>query len=153
MSVPRRKLDAPEIPGFWTYWFRDDGARLHQAMRAGYTFVTEQELIDAGGMSNNGVAYEDPNGSTTDLTSQVSIFSGVAESGNPQRLVLMKLPRELRAEDEAEAARIARVPMDTIMRGKALQTQYSTGDDKSYIPADRPISLKSGVHRTPRTQS
>lgn len=97
MSLPVQKLAAPEIPGFHTHWMRGDAQRIAQALRAGYTFV-EQDEVD---MNTVGVADSAESSGHTDLGSRVSVVSGTDEKGGAQRLYLMKLPKELREQDEA----------------------------------------------------
>lgn len=97
MSVPSQKLTVPEIPGYHLHWMMGTVERLEQARRAGYEFVErgEVEVIETG-LAN------DPSGDgNTDLGSQVSLVAGgLTTSGQPARLVLMKLRQEYWDEDQ-----------------------------------------------------
>lgn len=98
MSVPVRKLEVPEIPGFYLKWFRGTPQRLAQAERAGFLFVSSEE-IQLNNVSLGGDATKDGN---TDMGSRVSIAEGseVDGGGNAVRLYLMKQPLEFYREDQ-----------------------------------------------------
>ena len=98
MSVPQLRLEVPEIPGFHLHWFL--GTNVPRALRAGYTFVEDDEVD----VANMGLADDASRSGNTDLGSRVSVFAGGLTEGTtePQRLYLMKLPQELRDEDMAQ---------------------------------------------------
>lgn len=98
MSLPERKLAIPEIPGYVLHWFRGTPGRIEQAQRAGYEFVTkdEVELVQAG------VANDALSDGNTDLGSRVSIAAAEGdENGRAMRLYLMKIRQEFFDEDTA----------------------------------------------------
>lgn len=98
LSVPMRKLEVPRIEGYHTRWFRGTAARLAQAERAGYTYVSADE-VELNNVSIGGDARKDGN---TDLGSQVSVVEGSEmENGQPVRMVLMKQLLEHHKEDQA----------------------------------------------------
>ena len=101
MSLPNQKLSAPEIPGYHTHWMRGDAVRINQALRAGYTFVEQDEV----GMNTFGIADGAESDGHTDLGSRVSVIAGRGEDGGAERLYLMKLPMEYREQDVKEAAK------------------------------------------------
>lgn len=110
MSLPLQKLEAPKLPGFHTHWMRSDESRIRQAMRAGYTFVTQEDLDEAGGDINNfDVAGDAKAGGSSDMGSRISVLSGseTDRSGRPVRLVLMKLLEQFRKADLDAQAKMA----------------------------------------------
>lgn len=100
MSLPVQKLAAVDIPGYHTHWMRGDPVRLNQALRAGYTFV-EQDEVD---LNTFGITQGEDDSGHTDLGSRVSVVAGKAEGGGAERLYLMKLPLSLWEEDQAGMA-------------------------------------------------
>lgn len=98
MSVPVRKLEIADIPGYHLHWFRDEAGRIAQAQRAGYEFVTPEEAhVNSTALGSVGAAS-----GNTDLGSQVSIVGGgVHENGQPVRMILMKLKEEYWKADQA----------------------------------------------------
>lgn len=98
MSVPTRKLEVPEIPGYYTKWIRGTAGRLAQADRAGFTFVHPDE-VKLNNVSLGGDAKKDGN---TDMGGRVSVVEGsaVGDDGQAIRLYLMKQKREHYLEDQ-----------------------------------------------------
>lgn len=99
LSVPQRKLEVPEIPGFHLRWFRGTPQRLAQAERAGFIFVSPEE-IELNSVALGGDASHNGN---TDLGSRVSVIEGseVDGGGNAIRMYLMKQSLEHYKEDKA----------------------------------------------------
>lgn len=98
MSTPVQKLEVVNIPGFHTHWMRGEPARIQQALRAGYTFVKDEEVL----LNSKTIAGNRLDGGNTDLGGNVSIPAGRAdERGEPVRLILMKIPLEFYSEDKA----------------------------------------------------
>ena len=97
MSVPRQKLSAQEIPGYYLHWIRGTPDRIEQALKAGYEFVDKKEQ-QINNMSPGGDAASSGN---TDLGSRVSVVAGeeLGVDGQPIRLYLMKLKEEWHQED------------------------------------------------------
>jgi len=92
LSIPRRKLEVPEIPGFRSYWFMD--SRVSAAIQGGYDFVLSDEIPTYHG----NVAGDNTLSGNTDLGSHVKVIAGnSADSGH---LVLMKIREEWFAEDQ-----------------------------------------------------
>lgn len=119
LSVPQRKLETPEIPGFYLRWFRGTPQRLAQAERAGYSFVSEDEVD----LNNIGLGGDATKSGNTDLGSRVSVIEGgeVDGAGQAVRLYLMKQPMEYRNEDNA----ISQERNDSV--ADALTSQYRQG--------------------------
>ena len=99
LSVPQRKLEVPDIPGYYLRWFRGTAQRLAQAERAGFDYVTPDE-IQLNNVTLGGDARKDGN---TDLGSRVSVVEGSEVDGGGQavRLYLMKQKMEHFKEDQA----------------------------------------------------
>lgn len=98
LSVPQRKLETPEIPGFHLRWFRGTTQRINQALQAGFTFV-EPEEIQLNNLALGGDAKKDGN---SDMGNRVSVIEGSdVEGGQAVRMYLMKQPMEYKLQDDA----------------------------------------------------
>lgn len=118
LSVPQRKLEVPDMPGYHCRWFRGTASRLAQAERAGFIYVEENE-VELNSVSLGGDASKAGN---TDLGSRVSVVEGSeTENGQAVRMYLMKQPIEFKKEDDA----ILETRNDGI--AKALSHQFATG--------------------------
>jgi hypothetical protein len=102
MSVPLQKLEVPPIPGYELYWFRGDAARIQRALRGGYEFVDESEVQ----VNFTGIGSSSITSGNTDMGSRVSVIAGddLGQDGQPSRLILMKIKKELHEEDLQIAA-------------------------------------------------
>lgn len=101
MSLPTPKLSVPEMPGYYLYWHL--GKNVPAALKAGYTHVQEGELE----IEQKGIANAAEESGSTDMGTLISIAAGgtVSETDlEPERLYLMKLPEEWRAQDVAAQA-------------------------------------------------
>ena len=98
LSVPQRKLEVPDIPGYSLRWIRGTAQRLAQAERAGFEYVEEEEA-QLNAVSLGGDASKSGN---TDLGSRVSIVEGgeVGDDGQAIRMYLMKQKLEYFHEDQ-----------------------------------------------------
>lgn len=97
MSVPVQKLSVPEIPGYHLHWFNGTPERIARAQQGGYEFVDSFEVqVNSVGLGN-----ESTQSGNTDMGSRVSIVGGteVDPSGQPVRLILMKIKQEWREQD------------------------------------------------------
>lgn len=119
LSVPQRKLEVQDIPGYHTHWFRGTAQRLAQAERAGFEYVHPDE-VSLTDVSIGGDAMKAGN---TDLGSRVSRIEGGEVDGNGQavRMYLMKQKNEYWKEDQA----ILQERNDSI--ADSLTTAYRTG--------------------------
>jgi hypothetical protein len=109
LNVPEEHKD----PGYFYYWFRDEGDNCYRAKRAGYTQVSFSEvgrIPDRDGHDN------DP----------CVAHGGVGEAGRPYKMVLMKLPKELRAEDVAAQAKLTDDVDDAIFRREFEENKYGS---------------------------
>ena len=98
MTTPMRRLEVPEIPGYHLQWLRGDAARIQQALRAGFEFVSNEEV----GLNPFDLGGDAKNSGNTDMGSRVSIIDGsdVAHDGQAIRSYLMKQRKDLHDEDE-----------------------------------------------------
>lgn len=96
LSVPQLKLEVPDIPGYYLRWFTGTPDRLAQAERAGFEFVSPEE-VQLNNVSIGGAAGKDGN---TDLGSRVSVANGDTIDGQAVRLYLMKQKMEYYLEDQ-----------------------------------------------------
>jgi hypothetical protein len=95
MSIPQRHLEIQEIPGYHAHWFL--GSRVARALRAGYTFVTDEDGVD---LNNFDLAGDATANGSSDLGSRYSVPAAVGGDSD-ERLYLMKLPQELWEQDQA----------------------------------------------------
>lgn len=133
MSVPQARLDVEEIPGFRLYWFKEEN--IPRAIQAGYEFVGNDEValnrIEIGG-------HSDASGNT-DLGSQVSLVSGTDARGQPQRLVLMKIPLEYFKEDQMDIAMKNAERLSSIFDSETIIGPGGEIDDSgrlTYVPSE-----------------
>ena len=94
MSLPRQKLEAPEIEGFHTHWFKT--SNVHAALRGGYELVKDDEIS----LNQFGVGTSTSLSGNSDLGTNLSIPSGVDSNGKPENLILMKIKMEWWLEDQ-----------------------------------------------------
>lgn len=96
MSIPQRKLEVPELPGYHLHWFLE--GRVPRALQGGYEFVDIQEI---GGLNQHGVANDSTLSGNSSLGSRVTVVSGEGQSGSaPDTLVMMKIKEEWYLEDQ-----------------------------------------------------
>jgi hypothetical protein len=152
MSVPMRKLEAPEIPGYHCHWMRGTKARIAQAARAGYEFVSEDELAAAGGLNSMDLGgFGIATGS--DMGTRVSLVSGeeFGPDGQAERLYLMKLKegwwRESQAVSEERNEQVAA----SIRGGRFRAQEDKTPGDLSYGGPEGPVLTGIKVPNTPRS--
>jgi hypothetical protein len=127
MSLPQQKLAVPELPGYHLHWMIGRPDRIAQAERAGYTFVTQDEVD----MNTTGLADGTDSSGHTDLGSRVSHVSGTDERGEATRLYLMKLPLEYWEEDQAKLAQVNENIAATIRGERGIQAT-GEGMDNSH---------------------
>ena len=98
MTAPTRKLEVPDIPGYKMYWFRGEPGRLQRALKAGYEFVSPDEVeINNFDLSGN---LNLPG--HTDMGERVSVAAqdGAGDDGQFLRLYLMKIKLEWWTADQ-----------------------------------------------------
>ena len=92
---------------FYLHWFNDADSRIQRALSAGYEFVTRKEVA----MNETVLPLNE------DLGDRVSRVVGTKADGKPMLCFLMKLPLELRAQDEAARHAEQEAIDDVIRRG------------------------------------
>lgn len=98
LSVPQRKLEVPDIPGYHLRWLRGTAARLAQAERAGFEFVMEDEIQ----LNNLALGGDATKAGNSDMGTRVSVIEGAeVEGGQALRMYLMKQKLEYKREDDA----------------------------------------------------
>ena len=93
-GLPEQKLLAPAKQGFSRRWVNDEGNRLADLQRKGYSFVSKGEISPEDIFS-------------TDPGDKISQVVGTSKSGDAMRAYLMEMPDEWYHEDanEREQAR------------------------------------------------
>ncbi len=136
MSVPRQKLQVPDIPGYHTHWMLGTPQRLAQAQAGGYTFVDNDEIQALG----FGFADSPEVSGSTDLGSRVSVVAGNETDTSHQavRLYLMKIKQEWWDEDQAALAARNDSVMETI-RGGNINTGTHDASGRYGKPENRNI--------------
>lgn len=128
MSVPMRRLEVPDLPGFHLHWFRE--INVARAQQAGYDFVNDDEIL----VTSRSVATNSELTGNADLGTRIRVHSGVTELNHPEYLVLMKLPEHFWEEDKAalDAANAKR--LGGIFKGEKIMDSPESpvsGDDSA----------------------
>jgi hypothetical protein len=147
MSVPTRRLEVPEIPGFHLHWFLE--GRIPRALAAGYELVKFDEVP----INQRGVGTDTMISGNSDMGSNVSVIAGMGENGKPENLVLMKLREEWWQEDRKIIDERNASIFTTIFKGeRILGEEHDERADQGtrYIDADRTRGPVSLFQRPPR---
>lgn len=140
MSVPLRKLEVPEIPGYHLHWVKE--ANLGRALAAYYEFVEDHEVP----INQRCPGTDTEISGNTDLGSRISIAAGQGADGKPERLYLMKLAQEYWVEDRAKIdGRNAQI-LGSIFRGEKIINQSPAGQSRGdnsmdYVDLERTKAL------------
>lgn len=122
MSIPRRKFETPELPGFFLYWHLEKN--VPAALDAGYEFVDRNELP----INQLNVATDSEVSGSVDLGNRVRMIGGVGIDGRAEYHILMKLRQEWRAEDEHARDKNNADILSGIFRGEQiLDTGFEGG--------------------------
>ena len=127
------QLNATEIPGYHLHWINDwhptMANRIEQALRAGYKFVSQQEVDTAQLLG----------ASTADLSGErVSRIVGTKPNGDSLVSYLMKIPTEWWLEHQKGVWAHADKVDAAIMRGAA-----GAKVESGYNPSSDPIKLST----------
>jgi hypothetical protein len=114
MSVPIRKLEVPEIPGYHMHWFLEKN--VPRALQAAYEFVDFNEVPT----SQTGLGNDVRSSGSADLGDRIRVLSGVGENSHPEYLVLMKLPEEFWLEDRKKIDELNASRLSVIFRGEKI---------------------------------
>lgn len=125
MSVPQRKLEVPEIPGFRLYWFLE--TNVPRAQQGGYEFVDDKDVS----LNQFNVGIDKGLSGNSDLGSHVSIFGGRDEQGKPMRLILMKIRQDWFDEDQKVIADRNAAVMGAIFQKEAIMGEGGAPEDRA----------------------
>ena len=130
------QLVSTEIPGYHLHMINDChpqmADRVHQALRAGYKFVTQQEVDTAPQVGAK----------STDLGNRVSRVVGTRPTGEPITAYLMKIPLEWWHEHQKAVWEHAD-KVDAAIRRGAVSGKL----DGSYVPKGASIKLTSKLQQ------
>ena len=130
MSVPQRRLETPDLPGFHLHWFID--RNIERAQQAGYEFVKRDELS----LNQLGVATDRSVSGNADLGSMVRLVGGAAEQGGVEHLTLMKIPLDWWLEDQQKLeTRNASIMQAIFKDEKVIGSDRQSAEDRatSYV--------------------
>ena len=136
LGTLRRRLSAPERPGYVRRWINDKPGRLMQAQEGGYEFVTDQ-TIDIG----------DPDVTNEIGNSLDSRISRVVDRGTGMRAFLMEIKEEWYVEDKAEQQRQIDELEEALSRG--IDEKGGPGVDGRYIPGKSNMAMLITNKSTP----
>lgn len=114
----RKKLEVPELPGYYLRWVTDAGTRIHDFTKLDdFDFVEKREIGDHVGESGDG---------NTELGSRVRVLVGKDENG-PIYQYLLKKKLEFHREDLRKNEDKRRDKEDALRRGSdRIEHQYGT---------------------------
>lgn len=125
MSVPQRKLEVPNLPGYVLYWFRD--SNVPRALQAGYEFVQRNELP----VNQMNVATDKGISGNQDLGNHIRVYGGLDAQNQPEFGTLMKIREEWWREDQAKVANKNAGVLKSIFKKEAI------AGDAELTPEDR----------------
>ncbi len=139
MSTPTLRLEAPEIPGFHCHWIRD--WQIPRALQAYYQYVNFDEVP----INQRGPATDVMTTGASNLSSQIRVAAGIGPDGNPEYLVLMKLPLEYWTEDRKIIDDRNASVLNAVFRGeKIIGTEKDANQDDTklrYVDKERTRAL------------
>ncbi len=112
LSIPTRKLEAPEIPGYHCYWFLREN--VERAIEGGYEHVTRDEVQ----LNQNNISASSGLSGNQSLGNTVEVVT--AAGAGPTALVLMKTRKEWFDEDQKILADRNMATIQAIFRKEAL---------------------------------
>jgi hypothetical protein len=119
LSIPTRKMEVDEIPGFHLYWFLE--SNVPRALQGGYEFVDSDEVP----LHQRGVATDSTISGNADLGSHIKLVAGIGDGGRAEYQILMKIREEWYLEDQKviEARNAA-------ILAAIFRKEYIAGSDK-----------------------
>jgi hypothetical protein len=96
MSIPRRKLEVADRPGWVRYWVNDYPGRVQQARAGGYDHVLE----GAVDIANNSLGADSTNSGNAGMGSPICLTVGTTDQGGPLLAYLMEIPEEWHQADQ-----------------------------------------------------
>lgn len=142
MSTPERQLEVSDIPGYHLHWFLT--SRTGRALRAGYTFVEEDEVPE--GLNNRSIAGNANDSGNSDMGSRISVPAAVG-GDSEERLYLMKIPTEWWEQDQDKLAERNEEIAAALRGGKPTGLgQPNPGDTSNdYVPGGRSSPMQSNL--------
>ncbi len=134
MSVPMRRLEVPEIPGYHSHWVKE--ANIPRALAAFYEFVDFNEVP----VNQRSIGTSTELSGNASLGSHVEIPAGTNEQGKPENLVLMKLKEEYWLEDREKIDTDHATRLGGIFRGERIVgAETDSADDRGsrYVDKER----------------
>lgn len=118
LGVPRKKLEAKEIPGYHLHWVNDYPGRVQEALQSGYEFVSEEETA-----INDFVTP-----GNSDLGTRVKRMVGKDDNGGALFAYLMKINEDLWKQDQEELQKRNNLVDEAIRRGdlNPVSNQYGS---------------------------
>ena len=155
MSVPRRKMETPEIPGYHPHWHLEEN--VPAALRAGYEFVLTDELDIAQSLDTQDVGGDSTKSGNQSLDSRISIIGNkTGNNGKPEMQYLMKLREEWWNKDRYQIDEKEATKLGTIFRGDQIMgSEKTSGSDSSlrYVDKDRTGVARALFNRPARKGS
>ena len=147
MAMAGRKLETPELPGYYLHWVNGEPDRIARALRAEYTFVQSDELpgytLELG--DQTGISGSAQNGGNISV-----IAGGTAQDGQALRLFLMKLPMELRQEDLQQRDDEGKKLIDALYNDPNAHSASGEDNTKRYVSE---MDARRGRAKKPQSQS
>lgn len=150
MNTARRRLETPELPGYYLHWVSGEPDRIAKAIRAEYTFVQKDELpgytLELG--DQTGIT------GSADMGSSISVLAGgSANDGQALRLYLMKLPAELREEDMKQRDEEGQQVIDTLYTNPSARAVSGQDNERRYSEFDMKTETRGHRENKPKSQS
>jgi len=147
MTTATRKLETPELPGYYLHWVNGEADRIAKALRADYTFVQVGELpgytLELG--DQTGIS------GSADMGDRISVVAGgTGQDGQAMRLYLMKLPMELREEDLQQRDDEGKKLIDALYKDPNAQAVSGQDNDGRYVSE---MDARRGRAKKPQSQS
>lgn len=143
LSVPQRKLEVPDIPGYHLRWFRGTKQRINQALQAGYMFVTPDE-VQLNNVAIGGDAAKAGNAAMDDKVSVIE--GGDTEGGQAVHMILMKQSLAHKREDD----RILQDRNDSI--ADTLTANFRQGTVAAGAQGELPVDVQNRYVDRSRTK-
>jgi hypothetical protein len=126
MSIPQRKLEVPELPGYRLYWFLD--INVPRALQGGYEHVKDDEIQ----LNQFSPATDRAISGNADLGTNIRIYGGVDGRGQAEYLNLMKIKEEWFREDQKVLEqRNAQIMSAIFQNEEILGSERDSREDKS----------------------
>ena len=147
MAMASRKLETPELPGYYLHWVNGEPDRIAKALRADYTFVQTDELpgyaLELG--DQTGISGISQTGGNISV-----IAGGTAQDGQALKLFLMKLPQELRDEDLQQRDDEGKRLIDALYTDPNAHSASGEDNTKRYVSE---MDAKRGRAKPKQSQS